>query len=107
VQKREIDTDKLIQMYNDGATHPQLCAEFHICPGTLLNRIKQLDLPRRKKTLSVDIEEFSAAYYEGLSSRQLSKKFGICPCTANKIVKKLRLRENALHRMELYIPDSI
>jgi len=104
VKKREIDCNKLTQMYMSGATHKEICVEFDISIDTLRKRIKQLDLPRRRELLSLDIEEFRAAYYSGLSSYKLSEKFGICRSTVTHIVKELKLREsmNALHRMEYY-----
>jgi hypothetical protein len=103
--KKWIDTDKFIEMYQLGYTHQQLCKEFNLCPASIINKIKELGLPPRKKTLSVDIEEFSAAYCSGLSSRQLAKEFGICTCTVYKLVKELRLREgvNATQKMECYV----
>jgi hypothetical protein len=96
LKKREIDSDRFIEMYNSGATHAQLCVEFDICADTLRKQIRELGLPRRREPVSIDIDEFRCAYYEGLSSYKLSEKFGICRSTVRSLVKKLKLRENEL-----------
>ena len=104
MKKRELDRDKLIQMYISGITHDKICEEFNISLDTLRKRIKQYGLPRRREPLSIDIEAFRDAYYSGLSSYKLAETFGICRSTVTHLVKELKLRENlnAMHRMECY-----
>ena len=103
MKKREIDCDKLIEMYISGATHAEICDAFDISIDTLRKRIRELGLPRRRQPLSIDIEAFQDAYYSGMSSYKLAEKFGICRSTVWKIVKELKLRENmnAIHKVEL------
>jgi len=103
VKKRELDRDKLIQMYMSGITHDQLCNEFNISLDTLRKRIKQYGLPRRRQPLSIDIEAFRESYYSGLSSYRLSKEFKICRSSVAKIVKQLGLHEGMMkvvHEMD-------
>ena len=103
MKKRELDRDKLIQMYMSGITHDQLCKEFDISLDTLRKRIKEYGLPRRRPPITVDLEAFKNAYYSDVSSYKLAETFGICRSTVWKIVKELKLRENmnAIHKVEL------
>jgi hypothetical protein len=103
LKKREIDCDKLIQMYNDGATHKEICDAFDISIDTLRKRIRELGLPRRRQPLSINIEAFRESYYSGLSSYRLSKEFKICRSSVAKIVKELKLREYEINRAYVQI----
>lgn len=96
MKKREIDSDKLIQMYMSGAKHTEICLEFDISIDTLRKRITELGLPPRRPPITVDIEEFQAAYYSGMSSYKLAETFGICRSTVTRLVKELKLRQKEI-----------
>lgn len=98
MKKREIDCDKLIQLYNNGATLKEICDAFDISIDTLRKRIKQYGLPRRRQPLSIDIEAFKNDYYSGMSSYKLAETFGICRSTVTRLVKELKLRENEIFK---------
>ena len=103
MKKRELDRDKLIQMYMSGAKHTEICDAFDICAATLREKIKEFGLPPRRKQISIDEADFRAAY-DQLSSYKLAEKFGICRSTVARITKELGLRENMnmIHRTECY-----
>jgi len=104
MKKRELDAEKLIEMYMSGVEYSDICGEFGVSVSLLRKRIREYGLPPRKQPLVIDVEMFKVAYNQGLSSSQLAKKFGICRCTVARFVKELRLRENIniMYKMELH-----